>query len=50
LLHRNAVAHRNDRAGFAERLPGRFDESINRQGLIQQIRQDGLPATPGICE
>jgi hypothetical protein len=34
----------DNNAGFAECLPGRFNERINRQGLIQQICQDGFPA------
>ena len=44
LLHRNAFPDGNNSAGFAECLPGCSDERVNRQGLIQQVRQDGLPA------
>src|SRR3954470_12865220 len=45
LLHGNAITNGNDYAAFAELLPGRLDESVNRQGLIQEIGQDGFPAT-----
>jgi hypothetical protein len=47
LLHRNAFPDGNNSAGFAECLPGCSDERVNRQSLIQQIRQDGLPAPHG---
>jgi hypothetical protein len=50
LLHSNGFTDGNHSAGFAECVSGRVHERINRQGLIQQIRQDGFPATPGICE
>ena len=46
MLHRNAFPDGNNSAGFAECLPGCSDERVNRQSLIQQIRQDGLPAPP----
>ena len=47
LLHRNALPDGNNSAGFAECLPGCSNERVNRQGLIQQVRQDGLPAPHG---